>query len=164
MQMILKPSEKIRRDKVFISKLMKIVMLIIPAIIMFIGQTDAQHIEASITGIRSKNGQIVLSVYKDDESFQKEKPMLVKKYKKTMAPDGSMTIHIQLEKGVYGIAFLDDENNDSEMNYSFIGMPKEGFGFSNYEFKGMSKPKFEQFKFTLNQHQKLKLQMKVKYL
>lgn len=62
--------------------------------------------------------------------------------------NGVLTAQIELPKGTYGIAVLDDENKDSEMNYTFLGMPPEGFGFANYYHTGFSYPKFEDFKFN----------------
>ncbi len=69
-----------------------------------------------------------------------------------------------LEPGTYGLALLDDENYDSKMNYSFLGMPVDGFGFSNYYLSGMSKPKFESFKFTISKDSKLKIETKFRYM
>lgn len=75
-----------------------------------------------------------------------------------------MNVKFDLPPGTYGLALLDDENNDDKMNYSFIGLPKEGFGFSNYYLSGLFKPKFEVFKFTVLKDQKQKVQMKIRYM
>ena len=55
----------------------------------------------------------------------------------------SVTID-EMQTGKYGVAIMDDENGDGEMKYNFIGMPREGYGFSrNYKVK-LSKPDFEE--------------------
>ena len=61
---------------------------------------------------------------------------------------GKMTASIELPSGTYGIAVLDDENSNDKMDYGLM-MPKEGFGFSNFYLTGLSRPKFEQFKFVV---------------
>ena len=60
-----------------------------------------------------------------------------------------MTTSVELPSGTYGIAVLDDENSNDKMDYALM-MPKEGFGFSNFYLTGLSKPKFEQFKFGVS--------------
>jgi uncharacterized protein (DUF2141 family) len=51
-----------------------------------------------------------------------------------------------LPAGQYGIAVLDDENNNGKMDYGLL-LPAEGCGFSNYRHAGMRKLKFEDFHF-----------------
>jgi uncharacterized protein (DUF2141 family) len=132
-------------------------------LLFFIGSltVKAQNIEVLITGIRSTNGQITIGIFKDDRSYQEEKTFLTKTFKKTGISKGQMVVKFDLEPGTYGLTLLDDENNDGKMNYSFFGIPQEGFGFSNYEYSGLRKPKFDVFKFVLNKNQKLKIIMKV---
>lgn len=124
----------------------------------------AQNIEAVITGIRSTQGQFVIKVYKDDNSFQDDKPFQTLKFKKNAISKGEMTVKFSLDPGTYGLALLDDENNDGEMNYSFFGIPEEGFGFSNYYLSGFSKPKFDSFSFVVNKNQKQKIIIKIRYM
>ncbi len=56
---------------------------------------------------------------------------------------------VDLEYGTYAISVLDDENSNLKMDM-FIGIPKEGWGFSmNPPFK-LSAPKFEACSFLVN--------------
>ncbi len=126
--------------------------------------TTAQNLEVTFSGIRSSSGQIRLEVFIDEEGFDKEKGVAVKRYKKSHLNNGAFTVKLDLPPGTYGLALLDDENNDDKMNYSFIGLPKEGFGFSNYYLSGLSKPKFEAFKFTIQKNQTLKVLMRIRYM
>lgn len=125
---------------------------------------SAQNTEVVFSGIRSSAGQIRLEVFIDEEGFKNEKGIAVKRFKKNKLVNGEMMVKLDLPPGTYGLALLDDENNDDKMNYTFIGMPKEGFGFSNYYLTGLFKPKFESFKFTLRKDQKQKVLMKIKYM
>lgn len=124
----------------------------------------AQNINLVFSGFKSPKGQVILKIFKDDQSFQDDKPATVLKFKKENVVNGAMLLKINLEDGVYGLAFIDDEDNSGNMNYSFIGMPKEGFGFSNYYLTGLSKPKFDAFKIKANKAQVQNVLMRVKYL
>ena len=125
--------------------------------------TNAQTITIEITNIRSNKGKILLAVFKDGTSFKKEKGIIEKSYLKTNLKSGSMTIKIKLAPGTYGISILDDENNDGEMDYKLIRIPKEGYGFSNYYHTGLIRPKFEDFDFYMNNKNKI-VTVKMKYL
>ena len=108
-------------------------------------------LEIEITNIRNTKGYIILSFYKDQISFEEESnPFLKKVYSKSKVINGSLNIKIDLPEGRYGIAILDDENSDGEMKYNMIGMPKEGYGFSNYIHKGLVRPKLSDFDFIHN--------------
>ncbi len=124
----------------------------------------AQNLEVVFSGIRSNLGQIVLSVYTNEQGFDKDIPLKRLTYKKTQLKNGEITVTLNLPPGTYGLAMMDDENNNNEMNYNMFGIPKEGFGFSNYYLTGLFKPKFEVFKFTVLKDQKQKVQMKIRYM
>jgi len=101
--------------------------------------------------MRSPKGNISVSVFVDQSSFKSEKPILHKTFSKDQYSDGrSFSCSIDLPKGNYGIVILDDENTDGEMNYNWVGIPKEGYGFSHFVHTGFSKPNFSDFVFTLN--------------
>jgi len=135
-------------------------------LLLFVGSLTikAQNIEVVITGIRSTQGQIIIGIFKDDKSFREEKPFMSKNFKKSEISNREMTVKFSLDPGTYGFSLLDDENNDEKMNYSFIGIPKEGFGFSDYYHTGLKRPKFDVFKFVLNKNQNKRILMKIKYI
>ena len=55
-----------------------------------------------------------------------------------------------LPKGEYAISLYHDENSDNECNRNFLGIPKEGYGFSNNVKPKFSAPTFEDCKFSLS--------------
>lgn len=124
----------------------------------------AQNVEVRVTGMRSARGQISVAFFKDDDSFQKEKYFLMKHFKKAGVVNGEMTISFTMTPGIYGFTIVDDENSDGNMNYNFIGIPTEGFGFSNYYHSGLTKPHFDVFKFSVFKEQKAKITCKVRYM
>ncbi len=136
-----------------------VLLMLIPA-----AGLDAQNVEVSITGIRSDKGQIALGIFKDQESYQKDEAFLEIQFPKKEIINGSMTVSFSLEPGIYGIALLDDENNNYLMEYNFLGMPKEGFGFSGYYHTGLSKPSFDKFSFVLARGQSKNFKIKVRYI
>jgi uncharacterized protein (DUF2141 family) len=133
-------------------------------LLMVFSSANAQNIEVKIAGMRSSSGQIHIKIFKDDQSFKDDKEYRKLSYKKDGAVNGEMTVKFNLEPGTYGFALLDDESNNGHMDYNFIGLPDEGFGFSNFYLTGLNRPKFDLFKLTVKPDQAQKVLMKVRYL
>ena len=136
--------------------------IILFAVLLTASILNAQTLSIKITNIRSKKGKIVVAVFKNNEAFKKEQTFMDKSYSKCNVRNGALTIKLKLEPGIYGISILDDKNNDGEMEYNFIGLPKEGYGFSNFFHRGMNRPVFEDFDFTVGKKD-LTVYVKMKY-
>jgi len=141
--------------KIYFLKIL--MLLLIPGL-------NAQNVEVIITGIRTEKGQIVIGVFKDDESFKKEESFLEKRFVKNGISNGEMRVQFSLEPGIYGLSLMDDENSNGKMEYNFLGIPKEGFGFSDYYHTGITKPKFDSFKFSINKDQTKKITIRIRYM
>jgi len=124
----------------------------------------AQNVEVIVRGIRSDKGQIAIGIFKDDETFQKEEAFIEKKFVKKNISNREMKIQFSLEPGIYGLSLLDDENSNGKMEYNFLGIPKEGFGFSDYYHTGLTKPKFDSFKFRIDKDQTRTITIRIKYM
>ncbi len=119
-------------------------------------------LEITFTDLRSGIGQIAIGINKSDEGWPRT-PHLKGDWKKTNGNASSMTVQVKdLEHGTYAISMLDDENNNLEMD-NFLGVPKEGFGFSNDPKVGMSAPKFDECSFTIDEPVK-KISIRVNYI
>lgn len=125
---------------------------------------SGQNVELQISGLRSTKGVILLGIFKDHESFKKEIPFKSFKFDKKSVLNGSIKFTFDLEEGIYGITLLDDENENGKMDYNYIGIPKEGFGFSEYYHKGITKPHFNDFKQKVIKNQNNKFNIQVKYM
>jgi len=131
---------------------------------IFIPNITGHNTEVSIHGIRSNKGQIIIGIYKTQATFDEEKAYLVKKFDKKELQKDLLVVKFNLEPGVYGFTLLDDENNNAKMEYNFVGMPKEGFGFSNYYHTGFTRPKFESFKLEVHKDLINKSKIKIRYM
>lgn len=124
---------------------------------------QAQRVaEIKVTDIRSAKGKILLNVFKDNASYDDEKPYKKLTFDKKEIINGTLVLHCDLEPGVYGFTMVDDENDNGKIDKNFIGIPKEGFGFSNFFMEKMKKPTFDDFKVDLKSQPKIVI--KVKYM
>ncbi len=112
--------------------------------------TAMGDIEVSITGLGNDKGRIHLALYKSKESFPKDSEAA---YMVEMARiiDGSAQAFFDgVPYGKYAIALFHDENNNGKLDYGILGIPKEGFGFSNNPKAWFGPPSFESASFLLD--------------
>lgn len=114
-----------------------------------------------IRGIESDQGEIFIALHNNANSFPKKADLAVDKTRAKIKDGIAFVEFNDLEFGYYAISCFHDKNNNGKMDYNWLGIPKEGFGFSrNVEVK-MSPPKFDdaKIKFTKDkQTVKIKLQ------
>ena len=117
-----------------------------------------------IKNIRNAKGRLSIGVFKDADSFEKEKPYKIILIPKKELVGGTVKASIELEPGVYALSILDDENSDYKMEYNMVGLPKEGFGFANYYHGDFSKPNFKQFLVVINSSEKSPILFNLRYI
>jgi uncharacterized protein (DUF2141 family) len=65
-----------------------------------------------------------------------------------------------LEPGKYSVRFIHDENENNEIDTNWLGIPKEGFGFSNNPRMTFGPPKFKKTLFDLSESTTLRVKPK----
>jgi|TARA_B110000263_G_C15308024_1_gene511523 uncharacterized protein (DUF2141 family) len=111
----------------------------------------------------SKEGNILIAIFTDQLNFTNDisfKNWIVPKEKLI---NGVFKETVKLPLGEYGIAILDDEDINGKMSYNFFGIPKEGYGFSDFNHSGFKKPMFSDFKFSVSDSTDI-IRIKLRYL
>ena len=73
---------------------------------------------------------------------------------------GTFKKSIKLPKGVYLISVYLDSNFNNKLDYNFLGIPKEQYGFSNNEIGNYRRPKFSEASFELINDSSLKIRLR----
>ena len=126
--------------------------------------TDAQTINVVIKNIRNTKGQLCLAIFADEAGFKTEKTCWNMKCLKKDIVKGEFHIQIPFHSGEWAFSVLDDENKSGKMEYNLIGMPREGFGFSDYYLTGLHKPLFKDFSFKIGQNETKTIIVRMKYM
>ena len=122
----------------------------------------AQSITLNIKNIRNDKGHLQVAVFENEAQFKDEKPVRKIYFDKSEIANGNKKITIDFKPGTYAITVLDDEDDSKDMTYRLGIYPREGVGFTNFKMEGMSKPKFSDFDFTINEGNK-QLIVEMKY-
>lgn len=101
-------------------------------------------LNVEVTGLRNRTGQICLSLFTDPKAFPTEPDRaVINRCDKIVASPMVVTFK-NLPAGNYAIALIHDANGDREANRNFLGVPTEGFGFSQNPAVRTSAPKFNE--------------------
>ena len=117
-----------------------------------------------IDGFRNpKEGNILIAIFTDQLNFKNDISLKNWTVPKEKLIKGVFKETVKLPLGEYGIAILDDEDINGKMSYNFFGIPKEGYGFSDFNHSGFKKPMFSDFKFSVSDSTHMIL-IKLRYL
>lgn len=143
--------------KIF-SKYLKYPLIVLFVFINQFVYSQTYNLTVKITNFEKIHGNIEVSVYNNQKDFPKE----LKEYKTSSTKVNEKTEIVtfsNLPKGEYAIAIFHDENSDGECNRTILGIPKEGYGFSNNIKPKISAPSFNECKFMLNDNKTITIKL-----
>ncbi|MFT4737147.1 MAG: hypothetical protein ACI8QD_000594 [Cyclobacteriaceae bacterium] len=131
----------------------------------FLASNDVQvDVFITVKNVRNTEGKLLIGLFRDQASFESETADFGFEIKKSSIHDGVVTQTVKLPVGNYGLSLLDDENGNMEMDYNWIGIPKEGFGFSNYYHGGLSRPTIDDFQIEVKKESQNKVEIIIRYI
>ncbi|MBB6462999.1 DUF2141 domain-containing protein [Flammeovirga kamogawensis] len=118
---------------------------------------ETSNIHLTVEGLRNTDGFMLVQVVdKDLNSILETKGVVSDKVFTMVLED--------IAPGTYGIRICHDEDENDDMTNNWIGLPKEGFGFSWDKKVKMKEPDFEEYAFQVNQGQVTKVRIVTQYL
>jgi uncharacterized protein (DUF2141 family) len=132
-------------------RLLLILLLCLTLLHPSVSQSDPSGtLEITFTGVRNNKGLIAIGINSSPEGWPRVPQKKAHWYKTGIAGEVFTARIENLSFGTYAISVLDDENENFEMDM-FMGIPKEGFGFSGNPRVKLSPPKFEDCQFDIEQ-------------
>ena len=111
---------------------MKKILLGAALAVGFAGAAQAGPLKIDVQDVENAKGHIVLAVYKQgDFSGSKDGPPPAYSNKSPAAPGVVSFMVEDVVPGAYTIVVFHDENDNEDVDTTWIGLPKEGIGFSN---------------------------------
>ena len=124
----------------------------------FKNETDCT-LSVELSNFRNNKGKLYIFIYNYKNQFP-DNPYKYFEVDKFNVRNSRMLVNLpKIPKGKYAISILDDENSNEDLD-RFLGIPTEGYGFSNNIRPLFSLPDYEDLVFDLNmKHQKLNLKL-----
>lgn len=110
----------------------------------------AGELRINITDIEHSEGNIRVALFDNAKKFPSTD--VSKAQSELKAQKGSVTVVFAgIVPGRYAVALYHDENGNKKLDQNFLGIPKEGYGFSRDARGFMGPPKFSQSAFDFNE-------------
>jgi uncharacterized protein (DUF2141 family) len=117
------------------------------AFFLLTASARAAELTVTVDNIRSDRGTIRLSFYTSAAEWPDKSS---NNYGKVVpAKRGQIVLHFDLPPGVYAINGFHDENGNGKFDTNFLGIPEEGYIFSNDARPLLSAPSFDSAAFRL---------------
>lgn len=126
----------------------KLLFLIILIALSLNSFSQNQELKVQIDGIRSENGTIILNLFNSEEGFPEDASSAYTWKRAAIKGQEAEIVFMDLQPGIYAIAILHDENRNNRMEKNFLGIPREGFAFSNNYKPLISSPSFREASFS----------------
>ena len=116
------------------------------SVALYAGLTAAAALTVTVTNVATEDGQVRIAVY-DEETWLDTERRVAREFVAPLSTTVSATF--ELPPGTYAVAVLHDVNGNGRMDYGFMRMPKEPYGFSNGVVPRFGPPKFDDSAFAI---------------
>ncbi len=120
------------------------------------GDSGMAELTFEITGLEDSQGRVRIAVCGSKECYDalvdEQNPTLVASLS-APANQAGVSITTALPPGEYTGVLHHDQNDNGVMDTNFLGLPQEGFGFSNGAHAGLSAPDYSAVKVTVQSGQ-----------
>lgn len=108
-------------------------LLTLPSIVamwVLAAVAQAGELTVTITDIREARGFLMVALVNSDAAWNnQDKPVAAQKI---AAAQGEVKLQFKdLQPGTYAVQVMHDENENNQLDTNFLGIPTEGYGFSN---------------------------------
>ncbi|MGE5147744.1 MAG: DUF2141 domain-containing protein [Candidatus Eiseniibacteriota bacterium] len=109
---------------------------------------DAADLRVTVEGLRSDKGHVHFALYDNPDKFP-DRAGVIDGGRSKIAGGRAVFVFRNLKPGRYAVSVFHDENDDGKFNRSLIGLPLEGYGFSNNAKVTLSAPPFDKAAITV---------------
>ena len=106
--------------------------------------TIGQNLEVIVKNVKNSKGVLMVGVFNSQKTFTRK----AWGGQKPPAMTGTVKVTFNdIPPGEYAISVYHDVNENGQLDSNFMGIPKEGFGFSNDVMGAFGPPTFEKARF-----------------
>ena len=111
---------------------------------------SAAELKVQVEGLRTRVGVVRLGLYRDPARFPRADGTVAGASVKV---DGGAVVYVfhDLAPGTYAVSLYHDENGNNKFDSTWIGLPEEGYGFSNGATAILSAPSFDEAAITVGE-------------
>ncbi len=136
----------------------KKIVVILVTFLPFWAQAQTNSIELTFENLIPAQGDLYVGIFNTSENFLDVEFMYLNKIADVEDETLAMLFD-DVPYGEYCVTVYHDKNENGKMDFNFIGMPLENYGFSKNIFHRFWAPSFEECSFVLNQDKRLTINL-----
>ena len=122
---------------------------------------NAATLKIHIENLRNDSGQVMASLFNKEDGFPRDREAIRALAKSEILHENSAILTFKnLDAGFYAVAIMHDESMNDDMDYNLIGIPKEGYCFSNNVKPMLRAPSFKETKVWIESDTTITVKMK----
>lgn len=125
-------------------------------IIMMSQQVAAADLTVSISEVNQGKGHVMVGLYAGSEEFTQGKASFGSRVK--AENEQEQVVFKDVPAGEYAIKIYQDENSNQKLDVNFMGIPKEGYGFSNNVGR-FGSPDYQEAKFMVEEKTEIQIEL-----
>jgi uncharacterized protein (DUF2141 family) len=114
------------------------------------GDPGKAPLTVSVSGMRSDKGNITITIYLDDAAHFLDGAYKLARQMVPVTLPVTTACFVLPAPGTYAVALFHDENDDHHLNTNALGIPTEGYGFSNNPTLYFGPPDLAKVRFALH--------------
>jgi uncharacterized protein (DUF2141 family) len=127
------------------------------------GRESQTKLTVQVTGVRAAKGEMAITLYPDDaKRFLAPHQKMARVRAVAQAPMTTACFWLPAP-GYYAVALYHDENANRDFDRTILGLPAEGFGFSNNPPTPTALPSFKSVRFKAGEGE-TRITIRLKYL
>ena len=119
-------------------------------------QAHAADLTVNISDVNQGKGHVMVGIYSGSDAFSQGITSFASRVK--AENEQEQVVFKDVPAGEYAIKIYQDENSNQKLDFNFIGIPKEGYGFSNNVGR-FGSPKYQEAKFMVEEKTEIQIEL-----
>lgn len=124
-------------------------------------ELNAFDLVVNVEGLSNNKGRLLIGLFNSPDYFPEFDDRTTGVYAQIFNKAGSYTFK-KLPEGLYAVAVIHDENYNDVLDTGFLGIPKEGYAFSNNITGLFGPPKFNDVTVLLKKDTEIFIELEYK--
>ncbi len=120
------------------------------------------RLQVSVSGMRSTSGNVTVTIYPDDKTHFLDGAFKLARQSVPVTLPVTQLCFAFTTPGYYAVALFHDENANGHFDTTMLGVPDEGFGFSNNPKLYLGPPDLAKVRMAMHQGDN-QIDIKIKY-
>jgi uncharacterized protein (DUF2141 family) len=125
--------------------------------------TKSARIEVTVDGFRNDRGHALLALFREGRHFPSAPERAARRFEAPVQNGRASFVIEAMPAGEFALSVLHDEDDDKKLKTNWVGIPKEGLGFSRNPRVRFGPPSFEDAKMKIEGGAGLSATIHMKY-